>query len=121
MRDQNVLLAVDTMIEIFGLMGAGSALGLQIKELTRRIHMVRQEIVWNADLALAASKMRAMAALYATGYVPDHGCDAIRAQNEVHLDKVCAAFIEFRAHIERQKHSRSSLIHKEPHPRSEMH
>lgn len=107
MATQNALPTVDTMIEIFALMGAGSALGLQIKELTRRIHMVRQELEWTADLALAASKMRAMAAIYATRYVPDDGCEALRARNDIHLNKLRAAFIEFRAHIERQAVSTS--------------
>ena len=94
---------LDTVIDLFALMGAGNALGLQVKEIARRIYLVRHEIEWTADLALAASKMRAMSAMYAMTYVPDGGCAAFRARNEAHLDKLRAAFIEFRAHVLRQE------------------
>jgi hypothetical protein len=100
---KNAIPIVDSIIEIFALMGDGSALGLQVKEISRRIHLVRHEVEWTADLALAASKMRAMAAMYATKYIADNGCNVSRARNEAHLDKLRAAFIEFRAHVERQE------------------
>jgi hypothetical protein len=103
MAARSAISIADTIIEIFALMGDGSALGLQLKEIARRIHLVRHEVEWTADLALAASKMRAMAAMYATKYIPHNGCNVTRARNEAHLDKLRAAFIEFRAHVERQE------------------
>ncbi|MDP4006942.1 hypothetical protein [Methylobacterium sp. NEAU K] len=102
MSAEKALAILDSMFDLFKQMGSGIALDLQWVEISRRLDRVRTEVVWSADLAFVATKLKANAAFYATTYRPHHGSDRIRRSNADKLDKVVAQYSILRAHLEQQ-------------------
>ncbi|MCJ2123160.1 hypothetical protein [Methylobacterium sp. J-077] len=90
------------MFDLFKQMGSGIALDLQWLAIARRLQQVRAEVVWSADLAFVATKLKAHAAHYATTYQPHGGSERIRKANADTLDKVVAHYSILRAHLEQQ-------------------
>jgi hypothetical protein len=99
---QNAIAILDSMFDLFKQMGGGIALDLQWLEISRRLQLVRREVVWSADMAFVATKLKAHAAQYAATYEPHAGSDRIRKANADRLDKVVEHYSILRAHLEQQ-------------------
>jgi len=99
---QTAIEILDSMFDLFKQMGSGIALDLQWLAIARRLQQVRAEVVWSADLAFVATKLKAHAAHYASTYRPHEGSERIRKANADKLDKVVAHYSILRAHLEQQ-------------------
>jgi response regulator of citrate/malate metabolism len=98
----SALTILDSTFDLFKQMGSGIALDLQWQEISRRLHLVRAEVTWTADMAFVAAKLRAHAAHYMIGYRADGGSERIRMSNAARLDKVVEHYSILRAHLEQQ-------------------
>ena len=102
MFPQNAIAILDSLFALFQQMGGGIALDLQWLEISRRLQQARSEVVWSADMAFVATKLKAHAAHYATTYQPHAGSERIRKANADMLDKVVEQYSILRAHLEQQ-------------------
>ena len=93
---------LDSMFDLFKEMGSGLTLGLQLREIARRLTAIRGEITWTPDVALAANKLRSNAGFYASRFVRRDGDGPDARHNRARLDDVVTAYSELRHHLEQQ-------------------
>ncbi|MDP4027273.1 hypothetical protein Q8W71_32435 [Methylobacterium sp. NEAU 140] len=99
MLSQIAVAILDSLIDIFHEMHVGNSLGLQVKEITRRLHLLRREVSWTTNHAFIANRLKANAAFYAKHYMPDGGNRELLAQNDQRLNNTRVCFIGLRERL----------------------
>ena len=102
MTARNSIAILDSMFDLFKEMGSGVALGMQTKEVARRLRWMQVEVDFTSDIALAANKLRSSVAFYATRFVPHPGDGDAVSRNQGRLDEVVTAYSELRNHLEQR-------------------
>jgi hypothetical protein len=102
MSAERAIEILDSAHELIGHMARGQALGLQLKEISRCMCLVVNELPRPDNVAGVVNKVRSAAAWYAVRYERNLGCDTARSGNQARFDTLVSAYLELRAHLQLQ-------------------
>lgn len=102
MSAERAIEILDSIHELIGQMAVGNAMGLHLKEISRRTCLVLSELPRPDNVAGVVNRLRSAAAWYAVRYDPHPASDAARVENQTRLNALISACHELRSHLELQ-------------------